>query len=182
MNKIFFMAGVIVTSITLFSCGGSGSSASDTNTLPNTLQEEVIASLSDSSWRRECIPVYEESEIVAYHNNTLTINDSLQSISFVELFNETDTTCNSIVSSVTYTSQLDVLDEVISEESIEAFGLNSTPIDSPDGIEIRLIYTLIYIDGEKLYFGQSSGSNVGDTPETRHSSISLDDYFSKVIN
>ncbi|MEI8666883.1 hypothetical protein P4S65_00055 [Pseudoalteromonas sp. B131b] len=178
MKNIFLVTGVILSSFTLISCGGSENKTVETD----TPKENFIASLSSTSWERNCVPVYNDSTVAAYNNNTLTINSSLQSTSIVELFDATDTACDSIISSLTYTSQLEVLDATISEESIEAFGLDSVPIEIPDNVEIQSSYTLIYIDSERLYFGQNSGSNLGETPETRHSSISLDEYFSKIVN
>ncbi|MGC3836064.1 hypothetical protein ACPSKX_18450 [Moritella viscosa] len=177
MKNIFLVTGVILSSFTLISCGGSEDSVLDTD----SSKEDFIASLSSTSWERKCVPVYNDSTVAAYNNNTLTINYSLQSTSIVELFDVTDTTCDSIVSNVTFTSQIEVLDTIVSEESIEAYGVDSVPIDSPDNVEIQSTYTLIYIDSERLYFGQNSGSNLGETSETRHSSISLDEYFSKVV-
>lgn len=79
-------------------------------------------------------------------------------------------------------SDFKILGKIISEESIAARGLDETFTYNSDSRDLPPNYTLIYIDNEKLYFGQQSGENIGDTPETRHSSISLDDYFIKVIN
>ena len=79
-------------------------------------------------------------------------------------------------------SKFEITGKVISEESIEANGLNETFIYSSDNRDLPPNYTLIYIDSEKLYFGQKSGSNLGETPETRHSSISLDNKFTQIIN
>lgn len=178
MKNIFLVTGMILSSFTLISCGGSQDVVVNTD----TSKEDFIASLSSTSWERMCVPVYNGSTVAAYNNNALTINSSLQSTSIVELFDVTDTTCDSIVSNITYISQIEILDTIISEESIEVYGLDSVPVSSPDDVEIQSTYTLIYIDSERLYFGQNSGSNLGETPETRHSSISLDEYFSKVVN
>ena len=79
-------------------------------------------------------------------------------------------------------SKFEITGKVISDESIEASGLNETFIYNSDNRDLHPNYTLIYIDSEKLYFGQKSGLNLGETPEKRHSSISLDNYFTKIVN
>ncbi|PHR83959.1 MAG: hypothetical protein COA59_09980 [Colwellia sp.] len=79
-------------------------------------------------------------------------------------------------------SKFEITGKEISEESIEANGLNETFIYNSDNRDLPPNYTLIYIDSEKLYFGQKTGSNLGETHETRHSSISLDNNFTQIIN
>jgi hypothetical protein len=49
----------------------------------------------------------------------------------------------------------------------------------------KIIFTTIESwgnDSERLYYGIGSGVNAGESNETRHSSISLDNYFLKVVN
>ena len=70
---------------------------------------------------------------------------------------------------------------MISEESIKANGLNEIFSYNSDNRDLPPNYTLIYIDSEKLYFGQKSGLNLGETLKTRHSSISLNNYFRQII-
>jgi hypothetical protein len=79
-------------------------------------------------------------------------------------------------------STLEITGKVISEESIAANALNETFSYNSDNRDLPPNYTLIYIDSEKLYFGQKSGSNLGLTPETRHSSISLYNNFKQILN
>jgi hypothetical protein len=110
------------------------------------------------------------------------LNIVKKATNITEFFRPSDTACASMMFNTTDISRLEITDKIISEESIEAYGLNETFIFSSDKTNLSPRYTLIYIDSERLYFGQKSGSNLGKTPETRHSSISLDDYFSQIIN
>ncbi|NQZ20868.1 MAG: hypothetical protein HRT53_02335 [Colwellia sp.] len=172
---------IALSSMFLFSCGGSeGDAATDTS------KKDFIANLSNTSWKKECFPYSalstDNSTALWYINIKVSINSSLKSTYKTEFFHPTDTVCNSVMFNTIDISKLEITDKVISEESIEAYGLNETFIYNSDSSDSAPSYTLIYIDSEKLYFGQKSGSNIGKTPETRHSSISLNDYFSQVIN
>ncbi|MFT6986808.1 MAG: hypothetical protein ACJAT7_002652 [Psychromonas sp.] len=178
MNKKFLLASLFGSSIILFACGGS----SEDDPVVDTAKSVFVESLSGTSWERECYPVYDGATLRAYNNSTLSINSTLQVTYNVELFAVADTTCNSLMQNVSFTSQFAITDKIISDESIETYGINSVFVDSPDITEMASTYSLIYIDGENLHLGVNSGTNLGDSPETRHSSISLDDYFSKVLN
>ncbi len=77
-------------------------------------------------------------------------------------------------------SNLEIKGKTISDESIEAYHLNETfTYNSEDDLPPN--YTLIYLNSERLYFGQSSGENLGESEDKRHSSIVLDDYFTQII-
>ena len=165
----------------LFSCGGS-----DGDTATETSKSDSIVKLSNTSWEKECSPYNKLSsdELKGLWNVKikLSIDSSLKSTYRTEFFHPTDTECDSMMFDTLDISKFEITDKVISEESIEAYGLNKTFIYNSDNSDPPPSYTLIYIDSEKLYFGQKSDSNLGKTPETRHSSISLDDYFSQIIN
>lgn len=177
MKNIYFLFSVIGSSVALFACDGSL-----IEPVADTEKESFVKSLSRTSWERECYPVYDNTRLIAYNNSTFSINSTLQANYKVELFSLADTTCNSIINNVSFTRQFKIKDRIISDESIETYGINTVSVDNPYMIEMLSPYSLIYINNEKLFFGQNSGSNLGNTPETRHSSISLDDYFSKIVN
>ncbi len=172
---------IALSSIFLFSCGGS-----DGDTATETSKIDSIAKLSNTSWEKECSPYNKLSsdELKDLWNVKikLSIDSSLKFTYRTELFHPTDTECDSMMFDTLDISKFEITGKVISEESIEANGLNETFTYNSDNRDLPPSYTLIYIDSEKLYFGQKSGSNLGKTPETRHSSISLDDYFSQIIN
>jgi hypothetical protein len=113
---------------------------------------------------------------------TIDINPSLESVTTIEAFSASTCHHHSVETRLTFTTQLEIKDKVISEESIEAFGLDTYFIDSPDITALPVSYSLIYLGSEKLYYGIDSGTNLGETKETRHSSIYLDNYFTKVVN
>jgi len=165
----------------LFSCGGS-----DGGGATETPKKGVVASLSNTSWEKECSSYNKlspDDSVTLWNTKTsLSIDASLKSTYRTAFFHPTDTACNSVMFDTIDIAQFEVIGKVISEESIEAYGLNETFTYNSGENALKPNYTLLYIDSEKLYFGQKSGSNLGDTSETRHSSISLDDYFSQVIN
>ncbi len=174
---------IALSSIFLFACGGSGSEG---DTATETPKNDFISKLSNTSWLKECSPYNkfsnDESKEIWNVKIKLSIDSSLKSTYKTEFFHPTDTKCNSMMFDALDISRFAITGKVISEESIEANGLNETFIYNSDSRDLPPNYTLIYIDSEKLYFGQKSGSNLGETPETRHSSISLDNYFTQVIN
>jgi len=172
---------IALSSMVLFSCGGSeGDSATETS------KKDYVASLSNTSWAKECSPYNKlssnGSKTLWNVNIKISINASLKSTYRTEFFRPTDTVCDSMMFDTIDISEFEIKDKIISEESIEAYALNETFVYNSDNNEPSSNYSLIYIDSEKLYFGQKSGSNIGETPETRHSSISLDDYFSQILN
>jgi len=177
MKNKFKLVAVASLSITMFSCDDS-----ENDTVVDTSKDAFIASISDTSWKKECFPVYIDSSLVAHNNTTISISSSLQSTTKVKMYDSTDTECNSIVENITFKTQLEITDKIISEESIEAYGVDVSFIESADIPEFTSSYSLIYVDSERLYYGIDSGSNLGLTRETRHSSISLDDYLEKVVN
>ncbi|MFK5949387.1 MAG: hypothetical protein QM500_11545 [Methylococcales bacterium] len=172
---------IVLSSMVLFSCGGSkGGAATETS------KNDFIAKLSNTSWEKECSPYNKLSndELNDLWNVKikLSIDPSLKSTYQTEFFRPTDTECNSMMFDTLDISKFEITGKVITEESIKANGLNEIFIYNSDNRDLPVNYTLIYIDSEKLYFGQQSGSNLGKTPETRHSSISLDNYFTQIIN
>jgi len=170
---------IAFSSMVLFSCGGS-----EGDVVTETSENDFTANLSNTSWEKECFPYNalstDDSTVLWYINISVSISSTLKSTYKTEFFRPTDTACESMMFDTIDVSIFEITDKVISEESIEAYGLNKTFVYNSDNVDSPPSYTLIYIDSEKLYFGQKSGSNLGETPETRHSSISLDDYFSKL--
>jgi len=177
---------IAIFSIFLFSCGGSGGGDSEGNITTETSKKDVGAYLSNTSWKKECFPYNnsssDDSTILWYVDIRLSIDTSLKSTYRTQYFRPTDTECNSMMFDALDISNFEIKGKVISEEGIETYSLNETFIYNSDNSNSHPNYTLIYIDSEKLYFGQKSGSNLGETPETRHSSISLDNYFTQIIN
>ncbi len=172
---------IALSSMFLFSCGGS-----DGDAATETSKSDSIAKLSNTSWGKECSPYNKLSsdELKDLWNVKikLSIDSSLKSTYRTKFFHPTDTQCNSMIFDTLDISTFEITGKVISEESIEANGLNENFIYNSGNQDLPPNYTLIYIDSEKLYFGQKSGSNLGETPETRHSSISLDNNFTQIIN
>lgn len=172
---------IALLSMVLFSCGGS---KGDVTT--ETSKSDLKAKLSNTSWEKECSPYnkFSSDELKEAWNVKikLSIDSSLKSTYRTEYFHPTDTKCDSMIWDALDISKLDITGKIISEESIEANGLNETFTYNTGNRDLPPNYTLIYINSERLYFGQKSGSNLGETPETRHSSISLDDYFTQIIN
>ena len=172
---------IALSSIVLFSCGGSeGDAATETS------KSDFKAKLSNTSWEKECSPYnkFSSDELKDAWNVKikLSVDSSLKSTYRTEYFHPADTECDSMMWDALDISKFDITGKVISEESIEANGLNETFTYNSGNRDLPLNYTLIYIDSEKLYFGQKSASNLGETLETRHSSISLDNYFTQIIN
>lgn len=179
MKKIFII--IALSSVALFSCGGSGGDSAT-----KTSQSDFKTKLSGTSWEKECSPYNklsgEELKDAWNVKMKLSIDSSLKSTYRTEYFHPTDTECDSMMFDTLDISKFDIMGKVISEESIETNSLNETFIFNSNKRDLPPSYTLIYIDSEKLYFGQQSGSNLGETSETRHSSISLDNYFIQIIN
>lgn len=171
---------LVFSSILLSACGGSegGSSNSSSSHFP--------LKLSNTSWEKECSAYnkFLSNELTDAWNVKirLSIDSSLNATYRTEYFHPSDTKCNSMMFDALDISRFDIRGKVISDESIEAFGLNETFTFNSGNRTIPPNFTLIYVDSEKLYFGQATAKNSGDTPETRHSSISLNHYFRKVLN
>jgi len=165
----------------LSSCGGS-----EGDTATEISKSDFKVKLSNTSWEKECSPYnkFSSDELKDVWNVKikLSIDSSLKSTYRTEYFHPTDTECGSMMFDALDISKFDITGKVISEESIEANGLNETFTYNSGNRDLHPNYTLIYIDSEKLYFGQKSASNFGETLETRHSSISLDNYFTQIIN
>ena len=172
---------IALSSMVLSSCGGS-KEGDDTE----TLKSDFKTKLSNTSWEKECSPYnkFSSDDLKDLWNVKikLSIDSSLKSTYRTEYFHPTDTKCGSMMFDALDISKFDITGKVISEESIEANGLNETFIYNSGNRDLAPNYTLIYIDSEKLYFGQKSGSNFGETSETRHSSISLGNNFTQIIN
>jgi len=173
---------VVIFSTVLFSCGGTKGDG----VVTKISKSDVIAELSNTNWEKECSPynklASDELKDAWNVKIKLSIDSSLKATYRTEYFQPTDTECNLMMFDALDISKFDIAGKVITEESIEAQGLNETFIYHSDNRDLSSSYTLIYIDSEKLYFGQKSGLNLGKTPETRHSSISLDHYFTQIIN
>jgi hypothetical protein len=176
MKKDFLIAGLIGL-ITLL----TGCNESDSEPVVETDKQVFIKSISYTSWKKDCYPVYFEGELMAYNNSKISINSSLLVTASVDIFEKTDTTCSSLNDTTDFTFQFEVTDKIVSEEGYETYGLNVT-LESSEVTQASENYTLLYIDAEKLHYGQETGMNLGKTPETRHSSVSLDDYYTKIIN
>jgi hypothetical protein len=171
---------IVLSSMFLFSCGGS-----DGDTAAETSKSDSIAKLPNTSWEKGCSPYNKfssgESKELWNVKIKLRIDSSLKSTYRTEFFHPADMECSSMMFDALDISNFEFTGKVITEESIEASGLNETFIYNSNNRDLPPSYTVIYIDSEKLYFGQKSGSNLGETPETRHSSISLDNNFTKII-
>ena len=172
---------VALSSIVLFSCGGS-----EGDNTTETTKNDQVTNLSNTSWVKECSAYNKltnnESNVLWNVTIELSIDSSLKSTYRTEFFRPTDTSCDSVMFDTLDISTFEVIGKIVSEESIEAYGLNETYIYNSDNSVSSPNYTLFYVNSEKLYFGHGSGANLGETPETRHSSISLDNYFTQVIN
>jgi len=186
MKKIE-LAIVLSLSVALLGCGGSGSKShvnkdhSGNDSIADTTKEELIEGISGESWMKECFLVRDYLTMTGenYITVTININSSLEATTTTHVYLPGYTSCNhhSFVESLSFTTQLEIKDKSISDESIEAYALNISFKESPDITDIPTSYSLIYLDSEKLYFGKDSGENLGESTETRHSSISLDDYY-----
>lgn len=172
---------IVLSSMVLSSCGGSGGNAAT-----ETSKSDFKAKLSNTSWQKACSPYnkFSSDELKGDWNVKikLSIDSSLKSTYRTEYFHPTDSDCGSMMFDTLDISKFAITGKVISEESIEADGLNETFTYNSDNRNLPPNYTLIYINSEKLYFGQKSAENLGKTLETRHSSISLDNYFTQVVN
>ncbi|MDG1751919.1 MAG: hypothetical protein P8I03_09705 [Thalassotalea sp.] len=164
----------------LFSCGGS-EEGSDTGTSSSAAK----TILSNTYWEKEC-SVYNKfssDELKDAWNVkiALTIDSSLKATYRTEYFHPTDTECDLMMFDALDISTFDIRGEVTTDEGIKVNGLNENYTYNSDSRDLPPNYTLIYIASEKLYFGQKSAENHGETLETRHSSISLDNYFRQII-
>jgi len=172
---------ITLSSTVLFSCGGSG----DDNAT-ETPNNDFVVNLANTTWKKECSPynksTSEGGNTLWNVNIKLSIDSSLKSTYRTEFFHPTDTSCDAMMFDTLEISTFEIKGKATSEESIEAYGLNETFIYNSENNVNSANYTLFYIHSERLYFGQKSGSNLGETPETRHTSISLDNYFTQVIN
>jgi len=177
---------IVFSSMVLFSCGGSGGGGVEGGASTVTSKSDVIVMLSNTFWEKECSPYnkFSSDDLPDLWNVKikLSIDSSLEATYRTEYFHPTDIECDSVMFDYLDISTFDITEKVISEESIEANALNENFIYNSHNRELPPNYTLIYINSEKLYFGQKSGSNIGETPETRHSSISLDNNFIQIIN
>ena len=170
---------IVLSSMVLSSCGGSEEGSAN-----GTSTNDFQAKLSNTSWVKEC-SVYNKfasDELKDAWNVKikLSIDSSLKTTYRTEYFHPNDKGCNSMMFDALDISQFDIRGKVITEESIEANGLNETYTYNSGNRDLPPNYTLIYIDSEKLYFGQKTAKNSGKTLEARHSSISLDNYFRKI--
>ena len=172
----------VLSSMVLISCGGSDSGSSNNSNRNQT----VTASLKSTSWEKACTPMYDASgqNPNPLWNVTvkLRIDSALQSTYRTNFFSPTDTSCDTVIFDAMDIANFTFAGTAITEESIEAYNLNQSTLLKSDDTPPLAKYTVIYIDSEKLYFGLNSGENLGETPDTRHSSISLDDYFTQIVN
>lgn len=171
---------IVFSSMCLSACGGSEEvSANVTST------SEFQEKLANTSWEKECSAYnkFPSDELKEAWNVKikLRIDSSLEATYRTEYFHPNDTECNSLMFDALDISKFDIRGKVISDESIDANGLNEIFIYNSGNRNLPPSYTLIYVDSEKLYFGQESAKNSGKTLETRHSSISLNNYFRKIV-
>ena len=175
---------MLLVSVILFACGGSGGDATESEGNTDLPKNSIATSLSNSSWEKECSSynklALNGSNTAWNVKTTLSIDSSLKAKYKTMYFRPTDTTCDSMIFDTIDISNLEIKGKTISEESIEAYRLNETfTYNSEDDLPPN--YTLIYLNSERLYFGQSSGENLGESEDKRHSSIVLDDYFIQII-
>jgi hypothetical protein len=174
----------ITIALSLMVLSSCGSSEGDVAT--ETLKSDFKVKLSNTSWEKGCSTynkfLSDELKDIWNVKIKLSIDSSLKSTYRTEYFQPTDTECSSMMFDAIDISKFDITGKVISEESIVADGLNETFTYNSGNRDLLPNYTLIYIDSEKLYFGQKSVANLGETLETRHSSISLDNYFTQIVN
>lgn len=172
---------VSVLSIGLSSCGGSeGSSAN------NSSNQGLAASLKGTSWQKECTPFFSPTTSNPQPSWNIKVkirvDNYLQATYRTDFYRPEDTICDAVVFDAMDITNLTIAGKVFTEESIEAYKLNQNTVYNSEDTPVLPKYTIVYIDSEKLYLGQNSGENLGETPETRHSSISLDDYFKQIVN
>lgn len=172
---------IVFLSLVLSSCGGSESSSANGSSINN-----FQTKLSSTSWVKECSVYnkFQNDELKDAWNVKikLSIDSSLNATYRTEYFHPNDTACKSMMFDHFDIATFSIRGRIMSEESIDANGLDETFTYSSGNREIPPNYTLIYVDSEKLYFGQQSVKYSGKTLETRHSSISLNNYFRKVVN
>lgn len=172
---------IVFLSMMLSACGGSEENLTS-GTPSNSFQEK----LSNTSWVKECSAYnkFQGDELNNLWNVKikLSIDASLNATYRTEYFHPNDIACKSVMFDYFDTSKFYIRGRIMTEESVDANGLDETFTYSSGNRGLPPNYTLIYVDGEKLYFGQKSDKNSGKTPETRHSSISLNNYFRKLIN
>lgn len=178
MKNLRIVVGLVA--MILSGCGGS-----DAGSANKTSISELQTQLSNTAWEKEC-SVYNKfpSDRLPDAWNVkirLSIDASLQATYRTEYFQPNDTTCKSMMFDTLDVTKLELAGKFISDESIEVYGLNETFLYNSDGRNLSQNYTLVYVHSEKLYFGKSSAKNSGKEPGVRHSSISLNDYFRKVI-
>jgi|GEM_PF-1310762 len=183
------LSSIVCLSITLFACGGSGSGSVDGSPeivpVIDTTKEVFIKKISATSWVKKCFHTSSKYLTIpedSFISITISIDPSLESNTSVEVFSESTCSHHSVTKRLTFTDQIEIGEKVITEESINAYGINTFFVKSPDFTELPPSYSLIYLNSERLYYGKATGENLGQSKETRHSSISLDDYFSKVVN
>ncbi len=171
---------IVLSSIVLSSCGGS-----EGNSTNRTSTSEFQEKLSNTSWEKECSAYnkFSNDELKDAWNVKikLSIDTSLTSTYRTEYFHPSDIGCKSMMFDTLDVSKFEIKGKVMSEESIDANVLNEVFSYNSGARNLPPNYTLIYVDGERLFFGQQSAKNPGSTLETRHSSISLNNYFRKII-
>jgi hypothetical protein len=184
MNHVKSVTLMLLCFISLCACGGgdpvhSGSSP------------ELAAKLAATSWEKPCSPYnkFPSADVSDAWNVRikLSINADLQASYRSEYFHPNDKNCTSMLFDTLHITTLAIKGKVMTAESIEAYALDETFIFNSGNTRLPPLYSLIYLDVEKLYFGRplatTSTQNPasGKTPDTRHSSISLNDYFRKVM-
>ena len=164
----------------LFSCGGSENSSDN-----GTSTGDSKTKISNTYWEKECSPYnkFTSDELKDAWNVKieLSIDSSLKATYRTQYFHPTDIECDLMMFDGLDISTLDIRGKVTTDEGIKVNALNETFTYNSDSRDLPPNYTLIYIASEKLYFGQQTSENAGKTLETRHSSISLDNYFRQVI-
>lgn len=170
----------------LISCGGSGSSSGSSADGGGKSGQGIVTSLSGSSWQTECSKYNKfaaiDDDSIWNVRSSVRIDSSLQATFKTEFFHPEDTICKTMLFDTLNIINLEVKGKVTTDESIDAYKLNETYIFSSEDTMPEVTYTLVYFATEKLYFGKPTGVNLGTTAETRHSSISLADYYVQKVN
>jgi hypothetical protein len=189
MNNHKIATLVLLCCTSLYGCGGGESNHTGVG-------HDLAASLAATSWQTSCSPYNKfPSDNLSDAWNVrikLSINAALQASYRSEYFHPNDKNCTNMLFDTLHITTLSIKGKVMTVESIEAYALDETFSFFSGNKNLPPLYSLIYLDVEKLHFGRppanhssahhsSANTATGKTPDTRHTSISLNDYFRKVI-
>ncbi|KXI23581.1 hypothetical protein [Photobacterium sanguinicancri] len=182
-NKMLLVCALGFSSL-IVGCGSDSSSESasdESNAVKKQFSSEVVG-----TWEKSCFPIYDPQDvnkILAYNSMLMTVKSDLSSTSKVEVYATSDSQCLSSTKTITMDSKFDVDGKISTDESYEAYAVNIIPksIDGGSWESESTVYSLLYIDSEKMYFGQPSTNNTGSSKDKRHSGLNLKSYYTKVI-